>query len=316
MTAIKATWTGGGLADGTDLTASNINAAGNSVGSGITWSTVGSGTGRKLQKSGSGIRFWGTGSINVQVRATPTATAAAMRAQCILTVTQKPAGELMFLQAYNQSNANAGWVSLRPDRTFEIYHGASIVASRTPAVTVGSKILIDIVWAESTSSRVFYRVTNLSDPAWNDGVPFFFDTGYTLASNTSLNMAIFGAPNASDIPEPGYLLERLGAEGITVSSSDTSESAAKAYFADAPGDPLPTPVVTVTATKNPSTATAADGTITATWPAVAGASRYEAGIADGVAVDGFVTVSSSATSPYTWTGLKGGVKTIAVRAVP
>lgn len=86
-----------------------------------------------------------------------------------------------------------------------------------------------------------------------------------------------------------------------------------------PADPdivLATPVVTVAATANPTTSTAADGTIQITWPAVSGAASYEAGIRAGSGHTSGFTVTTGATSPHTFTGLAGGTYTVAVRALP
>lgn len=80
---------------------------------------------------------------------------------------------------------------------------------------------------------------------------------------------------------------------------------------------LPTPVVTISSQQNPTSIGGTDGSITATWPAVAGATTYTAGIANGPdQISGFVVVSTSATSPYVFTGLAAGQYTVAVQAVP
>jgi hypothetical protein len=80
---------------------------------------------------------------------------------------------------------------------------------------------------------------------------------------------------------------------------------------------LPTPVLTISSQQNPSSIGGSDGAITVTWSAVAGAGSYTAGIADGYDQTGsFTTVSTNATSPYTFTGLSAGQYTIAIRAEP
>lgn len=86
---------------------------------------------------------------------------------------------------------------------------------------------------------------------------------------------------------------------------------------DAEPVPLSTPVVTITGATDPSAFGAEDGSITATWPAVANANHYEAGIAAGLnQTEGFDIVSTSATSPFTWDDLSGGDYTVAIRAIP
>lgn len=77
---------------------------------------------------------------------------------------------------------------------------------------------------------------------------------------------------------------------------------------------LDTPVLTVTENNKPSAPGAADGSVKVTWPAVPGAHHYEAGIAVGDVTTGYTVVSTTATSPYTFTGLTAGEKTVAIRA--
>jgi hypothetical protein len=84
-----------------------------------------------------------------------------------------------------------------------------------------------------------------------------------------------------------------------------------------PAEPLDTPVVTVTEENPPTTPGGTDGSIKVTWPAISGADHYQAGRAAGHDITGgFTIVSSTATSPYTFTGLGAGNYTVAIRAVP
>lgn len=77
---------------------------------------------------------------------------------------------------------------------------------------------------------------------------------------------------------------------------------------------LATPAVTITSKVNPTTVGGTNGSITITWPPVAGAHHYEAAIAPGDVVEGFVPSDLAATSPKTFTGLGAGTYTVAVRA--
>lgn len=80
---------------------------------------------------------------------------------------------------------------------------------------------------------------------------------------------------------------------------------------------LDTPVVTVTNETDPTTVGGSDGSVTVTWPAVSGAATYTAGKASGLnQTTGFTPTSTSATSPYTFTGLVAGDYTVAIKAVP
>ena len=78
--------------------------------------------------------------------------------------------------------------------------------------------------------------------------------------------------------------------------------------------PLATPTPVVVSSTNPTSPVAIDGTATITWAVIPNAVRYE------VAVDpdgpGHTVKSTSATSPYTVTGLPAGTTNIGVRAHP
>lgn len=80
---------------------------------------------------------------------------------------------------------------------------------------------------------------------------------------------------------------------------------------------LPTPVPTVISQQNPTTVGGTNGSISVTWPDVAGAATYTAGIATGHnQTSGYVVVESNVTSPYTYTGLAAGQYTAVIRAEP
>lgn len=324
MTAIKATWNGNGLPDGTELTSANVNTPGNSFGGGVTWTLVGTGSSDGLweaRTAGDGFRFTTDATGMVMLRSIFPDSPTAVRAQMIVTIPADgviDGGTAGLIQAYNEAAQNQGWVRLTSDRYFEFYRSSADIASRSPALPAGSRALVDVVYhVGASASRAFYRVTNLSDPSWNSTGYFFYDTGYTLPAGTVYGMLQFGkSTSGTPVTGDGIRLERIGAEAIHVSESATSEAAASAYFADEPGDPLPTPEVTITATEDPSSPGATDGTVTATWAPISGASRYEAGIAFGDVDDGFTVVAPNATSPYTWTELGAGVYTVAVRAIP
>jgi hypothetical protein len=109
----------------------------------------------------------------------------------------------------------------------------------------------------------------------------------------------------------------LNTSGLTVIPISIMVYRAQAGAANPADSPLDTPVVTVTNETDPTTPGGTDGSITVTWPAVSGAATYDAGIADGLnRTDGFSVVSTSATSPYVFTGLNAGDYTVAIRAIP
>ena len=84
-----------------------------------------------------------------------------------------------------------------------------------------------------------------------------------------------------------------------------------------PATKLPTPVLTLVGTTQASSPVATDVTATVSWPAVPNAASYLAEIAPGLnATTGFVQVSATATSPFTFTGLAAGQYTFGITAYP
>lgn len=79
--------------------------------------------------------------------------------------------------------------------------------------------------------------------------------------------------------------------------------------------PLSTPIITVDSVTQPTSTLTTDGSIRITWPAISGATRYEAAITTGTVTSGFSATDTNATSPKTFTGLGVGPYTVAVRAM-
>ena len=156
-------------------------------------------------------------------------------------------------------------IRIGADGRIGVRDGAVISASRAPAITAGDQVLLDVVWAtgSGTTGRVFYRCTNVTNPAWNGGAPFFWDSGATRTL-TAINRVAAGVVDVLAIPAPGVRIEKLGAESITVNPNHTSQAQAQTYFADPPVQevPLATPSPVVTAIKQPTTTGGSDGTIT------------------------------------------------------
>ena len=78
--------------------------------------------------------------------------------------------------------------------------------------------------------------------------------------------------------------------------------------------PLPTPVLTIESITNPTVANN-DGEIEISWPAVAGAESYTAGIAVGHNQTSGFTETPGVSSPHSFTGLAGGDYTVALKAI-
>ena len=105
-----------------------------------------------------------------------------------------------------------------------------------------------------------------------------------------------------------------GTETLSLSPTAANSGGVLIIVASA-STPLATPVLTITGQTDPTTPGGSDGTVTVSWPAVSGAVSYEAGWASGNVSSGFSVVATGVTSPYTFTGLSGGVQTVAIKAM-
>lgn len=234
-------WTGNGLANGITLTAGNVNTAGN----GSTVARAVSGTPTAFQTSDNGFRVITAATSDIaRLDATLGSATKAVVAQMQFTVPMTPDINAQILNI-RSAGASAGNLSCNLSRQIELIDNTGIlIPTRSPAVAIGDKLLVDLVATLSASpttsnGRMFYRLTNLTNPTWNTTGEFFYDTGYTLNLGTvDLSVIRFGKLVPFTIPSPGMLFEYLGWQAATVSASDTSASAAKAYFADAPVAPV------------------------------------------------------------------------------
>ncbi len=105
-----------------------------------------------------------------------------------------------------------------------------------------------------------------------------------------------------------------GLRGVLASGAANAILAFDNYLVEDPtATVLDTPVVVLSHTP-PSTVGGSDGTITATWAAVANAHHYESDLQTGVVTSGFTADDTNAVSPKVYTGLSAGPYTVAVRA--
>lgn len=313
MSAIANQWVGNGQTPGATVNTGN-------VGSSVTYSASGSPT-SVFTTAGYQVTPGGIGDI---ARMDVAFTASnAVRLQQQVTVGGTPeAGQGTNVAVIRATSTQVGAVVINPSRQVTLFlNGATVAGSASPAVAVGDELLIDAVWTLHTSpttsnGRVFYRVQNKTNATWNTTGTFFFDTGYTQNIGTAQATAARLGINVAGFTGAADKFEYLGWEAMpAVTITDTSQAQAVAYFADAPGAKLATPVVSLTQV-NPSVG-GSDGSITATWPAVPGAATYETALVVGIVTTGFTADTTGITGlTKTYTGLPAGARTVAVRAIP
>ena len=326
MAQIANRWRGKGLAAGTAITSANVATAGNAVGSAVTWiAGVSSPRPAAFVTEGDGCRLETDATATASIKAVYAAAQAGLRAQVVVTVDSASVSNVSVMLAATSSEANRGHVQIRTDQRPAIYLGADIPASYAPAVAVGDRLLIDVVYAlhsspTTSNGRIFYRVTNLTSGAWNGGAPYFWDSGYALNLGVGdIALVRWGKVSNGSIPGPGWLLEHLGVETVAVNVAHTSKAQAEAYFADAPApDPVPlaTPVVTLGAKTDATSYGASDGTQTVTWAPIPGAASYDAYTAPGGSPtqEAFALAAAGVTSPHVFTGLSAGTRSYGIKA--
>ena len=150
-----------------------------------------------------------------------------------------------------------------------------------------------LVWADATVTEHWRGYTNGG-----------FSISQVLGSLEDSTLTTY-APTVNLSDTSGYV---GNTERITIAVS---------VAAAAPATPLATPVLTLVSEVNPTAAGGTNGSATVSWPAVPNAHHYEAGIASGAGqTSGFTTVSANAVSPFTFSNLGAGARTLAIRAMP
>lgn len=285
---IANSWNGAALPAGTQITTDNVNTAGN--GSPVTLS-VAFPEDTTIVKEGAGFRVTGVTSTAIgRMNATVTGRAALVQLRLKVDVIPTSSSTVVAIR-----NSSASIRNILLSSTGQI--GMSNISPMSPALAVGNVVLIDAVVAQSatptaTNGRVFFRVRNLTNPTWNETGEFFYDSGYTVDNGTAEIVSIrTGKQSTELLPSPGNLYEHFGWQAITVSASDTSETQAKAYFADAPVDPAPV----VPPTSGDAVPIAGPGTGTG-WTVYGGAASAGHALADSSTATGIESPDATTTA--------------------
>lgn len=329
MSVIANQWTGDGLAEDTPITSANVATAGNFTGTAVTWTrgVSSSPAPTTFTTKNHGMRYVGAVSSVGDIRGT-FAVSNAIRLQLKVTAGDITTAAADILQGrVSASGARAGGILVDQNRLPYINNSSNATqGSKGPALALSDTVLLDMVIVQdataptTTNGRIFARIKNLTNTTWNGAGELFYDTGYTTNTGAGGLTQAYAGQNGGGVlgSTNPWDFEFFGIEPITVSTSDTSATAAKAYFADAPtvSTPLSTPVVSLGAKTTPTTVGGTDGTQVITWPAVSGASTYDAFVANSStpAQEDFVRVGTNVTSPYTVTDLAPGAHAYGVKA--
>jgi hypothetical protein len=248
MSAISDQWTGNGLTDGTGITSGNVATAGNITGSSVTWTSGGAGGTSTFVTAADGFDITSSTTTDVTRLDTLYAATPGVRMQVVFT----PGSSMTSTTEMINVRTSSTICHLRYDgaaRTLILRDQANATdLGISPAVADGDELLIDWVAAMHTSpttsnGRLFYRILNRTNTSWNGTGEHFYDSGYARnLQTTNPTISRFGKLSSGSTMPNGARWEFCGVEGITVNTADTSEAAAKAYFAD---DPDPAPPTTV-----------------------------------------------------------------------
>jgi hypothetical protein len=246
LSTISDRWTGAGVSDGTALTSANVATSGNYTGSG-TWSHVIGGTPTRVYADNGFTADVTTGADFCRIEGLHASNAPAIRLQLIFTPPPATSGLFEILTARNITPTTVSHMRFDgTGLTFVVRDNTNAVdLGISPAIGAGDRILIDYVVAThsaptTSNGRIFYRLTNKTNASWNTTGQHFYDSGYSRnVQIVNMSGMRAGKNSLTGTMPTATPFEFLGMEPITVNIADTSEAAAKAYFAD---DPSPTPV--------------------------------------------------------------------------
>lgn len=234
-------WTGNGVANGTAVTAANVNTAGN--GDTVTRTATVEAT-MVYQGNGFAVSGGTAATGRLELPLTP-GKAAVAQVRITIGSTPQSAGER--IMSFRGASTASGYVRRGTDGRFSLSRPdhVVIVPSQSPAWVVGHTYQIDAVVAlasspSTTNGRMFYRIKSLTDSSWNATGEFFYDTGYTQDVGVANLESIRIGKDANGILSQPDLFESLAWNEVTVNPADTSQAAASAYFiTDTPTGPAP-----------------------------------------------------------------------------
>jgi hypothetical protein len=239
-------WTGNALSDGTAVTSGNVATVGNFTGTDVTWSRPGFVGTPTLVSSGDGMSITSSVSTDIARLDSVLATSiAALRTQFVFKAPSATSGLIESLAV--RTTTTVAYV--RYDGTSRVFTlrdaNNTTDLDTSPAIAADDVIVIDLVAAlnaapTTTNSRLIYRLKNKTNPSWNTTGYRFYDSGYTInlgtINLTGVRWGKTGPGSGGGTMASGASWEFLGIQGVIVSTADTSEVAASAYFAN---DPVP-----------------------------------------------------------------------------
>ncbi len=239
-TAVPLRWTGATIPTGTSVTSSAIA---NTAGSGDTVVVAVSGTYTALKAAAGGIditaaasgiwrldltrpnSYAGYQAVDFTVQQHPTAAA-----NQLITFRNTAGANVGYLTHYNTSGLVALQTTVGGTPTI-------VAGSYTPAaLVVGHRMraeAICVVGLTATTGRLFYQLTDFTDPTWSGSGTAFYDTGFTIdVGTTPLTVHRVGkAGSAAVYSAGGFNISAVSWRDLAYVDPSTDPAVAKAFAA-------------------------------------------------------------------------------------
>ena len=231
-------WTGNGVADGTAVSAANVNTAGN--GDTVAYATSGTVT----AVYGEGIEITAAAGGIARLDLTLPTAGKFARGQVFFRPGAAAVAAAENLLLFRGTGGTNVAVLLTTTGRLILANAANVqpAATQSPVLTMGTLYQIDLVCAldatapSATNGRAFYRVRAIGDTAWNGGADFFYDSGYTFNAGTAdMNVARVGrVSNPSGAMTVPSKWSSIGWDSQTINTS-TDPGVTQSQFMAPPG---------------------------------------------------------------------------------
>jgi hypothetical protein len=226
------------------------------------------------------------------------------------TTTPTPGADISVFYAYQGGNRAFTLVQRSSTAGFRLLDGN------------GSGTALDLTGSGTPTWNTWYRIEIQADNTGGPGAAKLVANVYNMAGTLVVSYSNTTTANLGT-GSGTFNQWRAGATGYNATAGSHAFYGVR-WSDGGTGDigafttPLSTPTVTLGAVTNPTTIGGSNGTQLVTWPAVSGATTYDAYIAsNGTPVQGdFTLVASGVTSPYTFTGLHSGTDSFGIMAKP
>lgn len=232
-------WTGNGLADGTTISSSNVNTAGNGAAMSVGQSAVGG-----VVTAGDGVDIAVAANVTKRLDSDLGAGFPAVVSQMVYTPREHPTTNDNHVILSERDTGQSRTATLRHQRDGRLAVGNSVSAQLawSPAVVLGHRYLINrlavlAVTPSTTTGRIATEVWDLDDPTWNAGAgEWYHDSEQAANLGTNLMRYVqFCKVTGDNAISTASRFEMLGRKGLNVDLSGLdSRRDLRQFFGAAP----------------------------------------------------------------------------------